>query len=70
MRLPAGGSVEALRLLADPMRAAILDLLSQEQLCTCHLQVELDAKQTLVSHHLRLLRQAGLVLTEDCGRFT
>lgn len=52
------------------MRAAILELLSREQLCTCHLQVELGAKQTLVSHHLRMLREAGLVRTEGCGRFT
>ena len=42
----------------------------REQLCTCHLQEALGAKQTLVSHHLRQLREAGLVLTEPCGRFT
>jgi ArsR family transcriptional regulator len=66
--LVAAGSV--LRAVADPMRAAILELLAGEQLCTCHLQDALGAKQTLVSHHLRLLREAGLVLTEPCGRFT
>jgi ArsR family transcriptional regulator, arsenate/arsenite/antimonite-responsive transcriptional repressor len=60
----------ALRALADPMRAAIVERLASEQLCNCHLQEALGAKQTLVSHHLRLLREAGLVLTEPCGRFT
>jgi ArsR family transcriptional regulator, arsenate/arsenite/antimonite-responsive transcriptional repressor len=67
---PLGSAREVLRALADPLRAAIIDLLSAEQLCTCHLQAALGAKQTLVSHHLRLLREAGLVLTEPCGRFT
>jgi len=64
------GVVEVLRLLADPMRAAILERLAGEELCTCHLQDELGAKQTLVSHHLKALREAGLVTTEPCGRFT
>ena len=63
-------SASALRTIADPMRAAILELLSREQLCTCHLQEALGAKQPLVSHHLRLLREAGLVVAEPCGRFT
>ena len=60
----------ALRLLADPMRAAILDRLAVEELCVCHLQEELGAKQTLVSHHLRALRDAGLVASEQAGRYT
>lgn len=63
-------SLEVLRLLADPLRWRIVQLLAGEQLCTCHLQEELGAKQTLVSHHLRALRDAGVVETEPCGRFT
>ena len=59
-----------LQILADPVRAAILERLATESLCVCHLQDELGAKQTLVSHHLRALREAGLVLAEPCGRFT
>ncbi len=66
----ADTTVESLRLLADPLRWRIVQLLAGEQLCTCHLQEELGAKQTLVSHHLRALRDAGLVETEPCGRFT
>jgi ArsR family transcriptional regulator len=71
-RRPAADlSVQAgvLRALADPMRAAILQLLAGEQLCVCHLQVALGAKQTLVSHHLKALRDAGLVDSEPAGRF-
>lgn len=61
---------DALRLLADPVRCRILELLAAEQLCTCHLAVELGAKQPLISYHLKALREAGLVDSEPCGRFT
>ena len=60
----------ALRLLADPLRARIVTLLAAEQLCTCHLVELTGAGQTNISNHLRLLRQAGVVSTEPCGRFT
>jgi|GEM_PF-553132 len=69
-RVRLGPAETVLRVLADPMRAAIVERLTREQLCNCHLQEVLGASQTLVSHHLRLLRDAGLVLTEPCGRFT
>jgi len=70
LQLDVAAAEPVLRALADPTRAAIVGLLSHEQLCTCHLQAALGAKQTLVSHHLRWLRDAGLVLAEPCGRFT
>ncbi len=66
--LAAAGPV--LDAVADPMRRRILTALAAEELCTTHLQAMLDAKQTLVSHHLRILREAGLVQTSPCGRFT
>jgi ArsR family transcriptional regulator len=59
-----------MRVLADPLRAQIVSLLAAEALCTCHLVEETGAKQTNISNHLRVLRQAGLVDTEPCGRFT
>jgi ArsR family transcriptional regulator len=62
--------VALLRLLADPLRAQIVQLLAAEQLCTCHLVELTGAKQTNVSNHLRGLREAGLVQQEPCGRFT
>jgi ArsR family transcriptional regulator len=61
---------DVLRLLADPLRAQIVSLLANEALCTCHLVEETGAKQTNISNHLRALRDAGLVDTEPCGRFT
>jgi ArsR family transcriptional regulator len=58
------------KVLADPLRRRIVELLSLEQLCTCHLVEETGAGQTTVSNHLRVLREAGMVETEPHGRFT
>jgi ArsR family transcriptional regulator, arsenate/arsenite/antimonite-responsive transcriptional repressor len=55
---------EWLRAVAEPLRWRILELLGREELCVCHLVELLDAPQSLVSHHLRVLRDAGLVETE------
>ena len=61
---------ELLSIVGDPMRWRIVTLLAAEELCSTHLQAELGAKQTLVSHHMRVLRDAGLVTTAPCGRFS
>jgi ArsR family transcriptional regulator, arsenate/arsenite/antimonite-responsive transcriptional repressor len=65
----AASPVALTAVLADPLRWRILTLLADAELCTTHLQELLDAKQTLVSHHLKVLREGGLVLTAPCGRF-
>ena len=59
-----GRVVDRLRAVADPMRWRILELLAGEELCVCHLVEMLGAAQPLVSHHLKALRDAGLVATE------
>jgi ArsR family transcriptional regulator len=56
--------VELLRIVAEPVRWRILQLLAREELCVCHLVDELALPQPLVSHHLRTLRHAHLVETE------
>ncbi|MFD9127037.1 ArsR/SmtB family transcription factor [Kitasatospora sp. NPDC059571] len=61
---------DVLKALADPLRIQILALLAQEALCTTHLVEETGARQTNLSNHLKILRDAGLVDTEPCGRFT
>lgn len=61
---PGVAGVEALRALADPLRWRIAGLLGDEELCVCHLVEELDVPQPLVSHHLRVLRDAGIVESE------
>ncbi|MEU4498496.1 metalloregulator ArsR/SmtB family transcription factor [Streptomyces sp. NBC_00210] len=61
---------DLIRVLADPLRLQIVTLLARETLCTTHLVEETGAKQTNLSNHLKVLREAGVVDTEPCGRFT
>lgn len=56
--------VRAMKVLADPLRWRVVELLADEELCVCHLVEELGVPQPLISHHLRVLREAGLVETE------
>ena len=56
--------------LADPTRVAIVSrLASGEQCCVCDLTDAFDLSQPTVSHHLRILRDAGLVEAERRGTF-
>ncbi len=57
-------TLAALRALSEPLRWRIVELLADEELCVCHVVEELGVAQPLVSHHLRILRDAGLVETE------
>ena len=50
-----------LKALAEPARWRIVERLSDEELCVCHLVDELGLTQPLVSHHLKVLREAGIV---------
>ncbi|GAA2237266.1 MULTISPECIES: ArsR/SmtB family transcription factor [Streptomyces] len=61
---------DLIRVLADPLRLQIVTLLAEETLCTTHLVEETGARQTNLSNHLRVLREARIVETEPCGRFT
>ncbi len=56
-----------LQILAHPVRLQILTILarSSEPVCVCDLEAAVPVKQPTVSHHLRLLREAGLI---DCER--
>ncbi|MGW1868940.1 ArsR/SmtB family transcription factor [Streptomyces mauvecolor] len=63
-------NADLIRVLADPLRLQIVTLLAHETLCTTHLVEETGARQTNLSNHLRVLREAGVVDTEPCGRFT
>ena len=60
----------ALPALAEPLRCRIVQLLANEELCVCHLVDELDVSQSLVSHHLKVLRDAGLVACERWSYWT
>lgn len=58
------------RALADPTRVRMLNLLMRnDELCVCEMQANFDLSQPTVSHHLSLLRRAGLVDSQVRGRW-
>jgi ArsR family transcriptional regulator, arsenate/arsenite/antimonite-responsive transcriptional repressor len=60
-----------LELLANPIRIQLLDLLARKEgrVCVCDLEAAVPVKQPTVSHHLRILRKAGLVDSERQGLY-
>ena len=74
--------VPILKALADPTRLRILELLKskgrsccdliardEKGLCACDLEEAVGLSQAAVSHHMGLLRRAGLVNAEKRGRW-
>ncbi len=55
---------DILKVLGDPSRLAIFDLLMQGIQCNCELGTQLKMPMNLISHHLKVLRDAGLVDAE------
>jgi ArsR family transcriptional regulator len=53
-----------LKVLAEPNRLCILDLLMQGVQCNCEFGDHLQLAPNLISHHLSVLRQAGLIQAE------
>jgi len=53
--------------LADPTRLRILSLLSEDEICVCHIHASLDVPQPTASRHLAYLRKSGLVETRRDG---
>src|SRR5918995_3660942 len=58
---PEALPMELARALGDPLRWRIVELLAAEQLCVAHLAEDLQTAQPLVSHHLKVLREAGVI---------
>lgn len=52
---------ELLKAISDPTRLKILYLLSHDELCACEIISVLEKPQPTVSHHLNLLKNAGLL---------
>jgi ArsR family transcriptional regulator len=64
-----GRRAEVLKAIADPSRLEILEILSPEIRCNCHLQEVLDLAPNLLSYHLKVLREAGLIEGTKRGRW-
>jgi ArsR family transcriptional regulator len=60
---------DRLKALADPTRLRMLDLLAQQSapLCVCEITEQFPLHQPTISHHLRILREAGLIQGERRG---
>jgi len=55
--------------LTDPVRLAVIGLLASGQRCVCDLQEQVAVAPSLLSYHLRVLREAGLVSSMRRGRW-
>jgi ArsR family transcriptional regulator len=56
--------------LSDETRLGILEMLRSGERCVCDLQADLDAAQSRLSFHLKVLKEAGLVTDRKEGRWS
>jgi ArsR family transcriptional regulator len=57
-----------LKALSDPVRVRLVSLIAAvEEACVCDLTAPFDVSQPTISHHLKVLRDAGLVDSERRG---
>lgn len=47
--------------LSDETRLRIIELLAQQDRCVCHLIDDLELGQSIISHHIGVLRRSGLI---------
>src|SRR5204863_3907516 len=68
-REAAVGMSQVAKALGDPVRLQLVDVLRKHagKVCVCELVPLFDLSQPTVSHHLKVLREAGLVGSERQG---
>jgi ArsR family transcriptional regulator len=67
----AADLAEVLAAMADPVRLRLLSLVAaQGEVCSCDLERPLRRSQPTVSHHTRILADAGLIIGEKRGKWT
>lgn len=62
-------SAACFRALGEPTRLRIVRELSSGSCCVCDLRARIDVPGPLLSHHLRVLRDAGIVTGSRRGRW-
>jgi ArsR family transcriptional regulator len=62
-------SIELFHALSDETRLEIIELLRKGERCVCELTDTLDAAQSRLSFHLRVLKDAGIVRDRKDGRW-
>lgn len=68
-RLDHKQAVQLFHALSDPTRLSILERLRYGERCVCELTDALDAAQSRLSFHLKVLKDAGLVTDRREGRW-
>lgn len=63
-------NTKVFKALGDPKRAMIVDMLSCGELCACKILEKFEMSQSTLSHHMKLLRECGLVKGRDEGKWT
>jgi ArsR family transcriptional regulator len=66
----AAGLAQVFKALADPVRLQLVSLIGAHQggeVCVCDLTAAFDLTQPTISHHLKILRQAGIIDSERRG---
>jgi len=59
---------ETFRLMGQPVRIQILLTIARQEACVCHIEAALGIRQAVISQHLMVLRDAGLVAASRDGR--
>jgi ArsR family transcriptional regulator len=70
LRAAQAASAHLFHALSDETRLAVLDMLRSGEQCVCDLQDALDAAQSRLSFHLKVLKDAGLVTDRKAGRWS
>lgn len=66
----AGSIAEVFAALGDPARLRLLSIVaSQGEVCSCNLEGPLGKSQPTISHHTKVLAEAGLIVGEKRGRW-
>ncbi|MDZ7802045.1 MAG: metalloregulator ArsR/SmtB family transcription factor [Trueperaceae bacterium] len=66
---PSARAVQRFKALGDPTRLHILHVLAAGTRCACEVQGQVDVAANLLSHHLKVLREAGLIRGARRGRW-
>jgi ArsR family transcriptional regulator len=62
-------AIALLQVVADPVRWRVLQTLAEQPMCVCRLQEHIPVPGNLLSYHLKMLREAGLVTATRRGRW-
>lgn len=67
---PVTRTAQLFHALSDPARLEIIGILLDGEHCVCDLMTHIDAAQSRLSYHLKVLKEAGLVTDRREGRWS